>query len=74
MPPITPKTKADDYLQELASQCGEEWLKALIERVLLLRDVPEEAFLDAVYVNFGIAQKLRRFPAQWDPKLGIHVT
>ena len=38
----SPKTmKADDYLQELADQAAEAWLKPLIGRILLSRAVPE---------------------------------
>ncbi len=51
------KTKADDYLQELANQ-SEEWLKSLIERVLLSRRVPSEEFIDCTYQKFLAAYNL----------------
>lgn len=51
--------KAGDYLQELANQSGEEWLKSLIGRIFLLRTVPDEAFLDGIYKQFLTAYKLR---------------
>jgi energy-coupling factor transporter ATP-binding protein EcfA2 len=53
------KLKADDYLQELANQSGEEWLKCLIGRVLLSRAGPDKAFLDGIYKTFLIEHKLR---------------
>jgi len=53
------KLKADDYLQELANQSGEEWLKSLVGRVLLSRAIPDKAFLDETYKQFLIAHKLR---------------
>ncbi|MDE2399618.1 MAG: AAA family ATPase [Patescibacteria group bacterium] len=53
------KLKADDYLQELANQSGEEWLKSLIGRVLLSRAIPDEAFLDEIYKQFLIVHKLQ---------------
>lgn len=61
MPTIaTKKIKADDYLQELANQSSEGWLKSLIGRVLVLRAIPEKEFLDDIYKRFLIAHKLRK--------------
>ena len=42
---VSEKLKADDYLQELAIQSGEEWLKSLIGKILSSRAVPDESFL-----------------------------
>lgn len=67
---LTPskKLKADDYLQELANQCGEEWLKSLIGRILLSRSVPDEIFLDDTYKQFLTAYKLRdQKPGEAEP-------
>lgn len=52
------KMKADDYIQELANQTSEEWLKLLIGRILLLRAVPDKAFLDEIYKQFILAHRL----------------
>lgn len=52
------KTKADDYLQELANQ-SEGWLKSLIARVLLSRCIPSEEFIDCIYKQFLVANNLR---------------
>ncbi len=61
MPTIaTQKLKADDYLQELVNQSNEEeWFKSLVARILLLRTVPDDAFLDEIYKQFLITNKLR---------------
>jgi ABC-type lipoprotein export system ATPase subunit len=60
MSSATPKKmKADDYLQELATQTGDEWLKSLIGKVLSLRAVPDKEFLDEIYKQFLIAHKLK---------------
>jgi len=56
--PAITKTKADDYLQELANQ-SEEWLKSLIGRVILSRGVPDEIFVDSIYKQFLVVQNLR---------------
>ncbi len=56
--PAITKTKADDYLQELTNQ-SEEWLKFLVEKILLTRCVPSEEFIDCVYKKFLIAHNLR---------------
>jgi len=62
------KLKADDYLQELAAQSGEESLKSLIGRVLSSRAVPDATFLDGIYKRFLTAHKLReRRPEETGP-------
>src|SRR6267142_5804304 len=60
MPTPSPtKVKADDYLQELANQSREEWLKSLIGKILTSRVVPDELFLVGVYEQFLDGYKLR---------------
>jgi energy-coupling factor transporter ATP-binding protein EcfA2 len=56
---VSGKNKADDYLQEFLNQCSEEWLKSIVERVLLSRTVPDKVFLDGVYKQFLTEYKLR---------------
>src|SRR3989344_4516475 len=59
MPTTPQKLKADDYLLELANQSTEEWFKSLIARIILLRPIPDDAFLDEIYKKFLLAYKLR---------------
>lgn len=54
------KLKADDYLQELMEQSNESWFKSLIAEVIAERKVPDEHFLELVYRDFLIAQKLKK--------------
>jgi ABC-type lipoprotein export system ATPase subunit len=59
MPITTPeKLGADTYLQELADQSREAWLKSLIGRVLLSRSGPDGEFLDSIYKKFLTEHKL----------------
>jgi energy-coupling factor transporter ATP-binding protein EcfA2 len=62
------KLKADDYLEELANQSGEEWLKSLIGRVLLSRAGPGKVFLDGIYKTFLTEHGLReKQPEKTEP-------
>lgn len=54
------KLKADEYLQEFADETGEDWLKALINEIILIRKVPEKTFLDKIYNDFLIACQLKK--------------
>lgn len=57
---VPKKLKADDYLQELAVQRGEGWLRSLIEVVISLRGIPEDSFLDNIYNNFLVTYGLKK--------------
>src|SRR6202171_4812356 len=57
--PSPTKLKADDYLQELANQSREEWLKSLIGKILSSRVVPDELSLIRIYEQFLTECKLR---------------
>lgn len=60
MPTTTAKKlKADDYLREFANQSNEEWLKALVEEILLLRTAPSVTFIDKIYGQFLVKHGLR---------------
>ncbi|MCH8902894.1 MAG: hypothetical protein IIA45_03145 [Bacteroidetes bacterium] len=53
------KTRADDYLKELITKNNKNWLSPLIEKVAVVRGVPDEDFLDKIYGKFLVAQELQ---------------
>jgi ABC-type lipoprotein export system ATPase subunit len=62
------KLKADDYLEELVNQSGEEWLKDLIGQILLSRAIPGKVFLDGIYKTFLTEHNLReKQPQKTEP-------